>query len=266
MAVVTDSSLLSAAHEIVSDFLDKKASLNDGVIKKASELGLNSDQTSRLIERTNTEAFLRIYPGDTEFEVASPEVVLGIKTASITPKINVPAASEDDGLFKAASVEKKASIDPAKERMREKLASISPEEIFGMDTEEFQKTAAMCTESAMMLRTIHESTKLASEINQEEMARNLAVNDAIEDFEDFVKQAALSGTQQLHESEAEVLNMYPQAEGIIRSVYDDISEKFASAAIGVESVRRAASPAFTKYASASPLTIKFNRILTALEM
>lgn len=34
MAVVTDSSLLSAAHEIVSDFLDKKASLNDGVIKK----------------------------------------------------------------------------------------------------------------------------------------------------------------------------------------------------------------------------------------
>ena len=263
MAVVTDSSLLSAAHEIVSDFLDKKASLNDGVIKKASELGLNSDQTSRLIERTNTEAFLRIYPGDTEFEVASPEVVLGIKTASITPKINVPAAS----------VEKKASIDPAKERMREKLASISPEEIFGMDTEEFQKTAAMCTyepaidrESAMMLRTIHESTKLASEINQEEMARNLAVNDAIEDFEDFVKQAALSGTQQLHESEAEVLNMYPQAEGIIRSVYDDISEKFASAAIGVGTVRRAASPAFTKYASASPLTIKFNRILTALEM
>ena len=133
MAVVTDSSLLSAAHEIVSDFLDKKASLNDGVIKKASELGLNSDQTSRLIERTNTEAFLRIYPNDTEFEVASPEVVLGIKTASITPKINVPAASEDDGLFKAASIEKKASIDPAKERMREKLASISPEEIFGMD-------------------------------------------------------------------------------------------------------------------------------------
>lgn len=273
MAVVTDSSLLSAAHEIVSNFLDKKASLNDGVIKKASELGLNSDQTSRLIERTNTEAFLRIYPGDTEFEVASPEVVLGIKTASITPKANVPVASDEDGLFKAASVEKKASVDPAKERMREKLASISPEEIFGMDTEEFQKTAAMCTyepaidrESAMMLRTIHESTKLASEINQEEMARNLAVNDAIEDFEDFVKQAALSGTQQLHESEAEVLNMYPQAEGIIRSVYDDISEKFASAAIGVGTVRRAASPAFTKYASASPLTIKFNRILTALEM
>lgn len=274
MAVVTDSSLLSAAHEIVSDFLDKKASLNDGVIKKASDLGLNTDQTQRLIERTNTEAFLRIFPGDTEFEVASPEVVLGIKTASITPKVNTPVVSNtEEGLFKAASVEKSVSLDPAKERMREKLASISPEEIFGMDTEEFQKTAAMCTyepaidrESAMMLRTIHESTKLASEINQEEMARDLAVNDAIEDFEDFVKQAALSGTQPLHESEAEVLNMYPQAEGIIRSVYDDISEKFASAAIGVGSERRASTPAFSKYASASPLTIKFNRILTALEM
>ena len=83
MATVTESSLLTAAHEIVDAFMDKTSSLNDGVIKKASELGLNNDQTQRLIERTNTEAFLRVYPNDTDFEVASPEVVLGIKTASL---------------------------------------------------------------------------------------------------------------------------------------------------------------------------------------
>ena len=87
MATVTESSLLTAAHEIVDAFMDKSASLNDGVIKKASELGLNNDQTQRLIERTNTEAFLRVYPSDTDFEVASPEVVLGIKTASIVPTV-----------------------------------------------------------------------------------------------------------------------------------------------------------------------------------
>ena len=80
MASVTDSSLRAAAQDIVSEYLENGVSLNEGVTKKASEIGLNQDQTARLIERTNTEAFLRVFPDSTEFEVASPEVVLGIKT------------------------------------------------------------------------------------------------------------------------------------------------------------------------------------------
>ena len=163
MATVTESSLLTAAHEIVDAFMDKSASLNDGVIKKASELGLNNDQTQRLIERTNTEAFLRVYPSDTDFEVASPEVVLGIKTASIVPTVMDKGGTvNDDGLFKAAHVQedyfyKKAS-SKLPSRYQTKVASVSEEDIFGMD-DEFYKEA--------------EATKYASAIDPENMARGM---------------------------------------------------------------------------------------------
>lgn len=274
MASVSDSSLLSAAHDIVSDFMDKKASLNDGVMKKASELGLNSDQTQRLIERTNTEAFLRVYPASTDFEVASPEVVLGIKTASITPMRVVPSA-EDDGLFKAASV-KTASKAPrvefgiptgASERYTEKLAAVSAEEIFGMD-EEFYKEArateyapAIDNESREMCRAICDMNKTASQLAQEELDRELRFNDAIEALGEHIKQASLSGVQSIEASEAELLNMYPEEHNAIRAVYDAVVTKMASDGANPNLFTRAAEPAYVKLAHESELTRKFKTVL-----
>lgn len=274
MASVTDSSLLSAAHEIVSEFMDKKASLNDGVMKKASELGLNSDQTQRLIERTNTEAFLRVYPSTTDFEVASPEVVLGIKTASITPTKVVPIAA-DDGLFKAASV-KRASSEPrvsfgiasgASPEYQAKLDAISGEDIFGMD-EEFHKTAAdtkyeyaLDAESRAMCRAICDMNKTASQIAQEELDRELRFNDAIEDLGSFIKQASLSGMQSIEESEYELRNMFPEDRNAVASVYDAVVTKMAADGVHPMLLKRAGAERPVKMAHASELTNKFQRVL-----
>lgn len=274
MASVTDSSLLSAAHEIVTDFMDKKASLNDGVMKKASELGLNSDQTQRLIERTNTEAFLRVYPSTTDFEVASPEVVLGIKTASITPTKVVPIA-EDDGLFKAASV-KRASVEPrvnfgiatgASAEYQAKLDAVTGEDIFGMD-DEFYKTAAetkyayaLDVESREMCRAICDMNKTASQIAQEELDRELRFNDAIEDLGAFIKQASLSGIQSIAESEYELRNMFPDERNAIASVYDAVVTKMASDGVHPMYLKRAEAERPVKLAHASELTNKFQRVL-----
>lgn len=274
MASVTDSSLLSAAHEIVTDFMDKKASLNDGVMKKASELGLNSDQTQRLIERTNTEAFLRAYPSTTDFEVASPEVVLGIKTASITPTKVVPIA-EDDGLFKAASV-KRAAAEPrvnfgiatgASAEYQAKLDAVTGEDIFGMD-DEFYKTAAetkyayaLDVESREMCRAICDMNKTASQIAQEELDRELRFNDAIEDLGAFIKQASLSGMQSIAESEYELRNMFPDERNAIASVYDAVVTKMASDGVHPMYLKRAEAERPVKLAHASELTNKFQRVL-----
>lgn len=274
MASVTDSSLLSAAHEIVTDFMDKKASLNDGVMKKASELGLNSDQTQRLIERTNTEAFLRVYPSTTDFEVASPEVVLGIKTASITPTKVVPIA-EDDGLFKAASV-KRASVEPrvnfgiatgASTEYQAKLDAVTGEDIFGMD-DEFYKTAAetkyayaLDVESREMCRAICDMNKTASQIAQEELDRELRFNDAIEDLGAFIKQASLSGMQSIADSEYELRNMFPDERNAIASVYDAVVTKMASDGVHPMYLKRAEAERPVKLAHASELTNKFQRVL-----
>ena len=274
MASVTDSSLLSAAHEIVTDFMDKKASLNDGVMKKASELGLNSDQTQRLIERTNTEAFLRVYPSTTDFEVASPEVVLGIKTASITPTKVVPIA-EDDGLFKAASV-KRASAEPrvnfgiatgASAEYQAKLDAVTGEDIFGMD-DEFYKTAAetkyayaLDVESREMCRAICDMNKTASQIAQEELDRELRFNDAIDDLGAFIKQASLSGMQSIAESEYELRNMFPDERNAIASVYDAVVTKMASDGVHPMYLKRAEAERPVKLAHTSELTNKFQRVL-----
>ena len=82
MASVAEEMLQNIASDIVRDFNSGGVSLTDGVRKKASESGLNRDQTARLIERTNSEAFMSLFPKQTEFKVAHPEEVLGEKVAS----------------------------------------------------------------------------------------------------------------------------------------------------------------------------------------
>lgn len=263
MATVTDSLLLTAANDIVTNFLDKKASLNEGVIKKAGELGLNTDQTSRLIERTNTEAFLRIYPNDTEFEVASPEAVMGVKTSSIVPDIKREEAPEE-GLFKAASI--KNSIPEAASY----TGRFSDEDIFGMDNE-FFKTAsssqyeyAIDKESQWLCEGICAATKTASEIKQEELIKEERIDKALTDIVDMVKQSSLSGVQGVGEAESELLNYYPKYAGLVSATFDVVTEKMASAMVEQSKLTRSEGIVNYKYASATPLTNKFQMLLNAL--
>lgn len=271
MATVSDSSILSAAQEIVTEFMDKKVSLNEGVIKKASALGFNDSQTQRLIERTNTEAFLRIYPNDTEFEVASPEVVLGIKTASITPVVNAPVA--DEGLFKAASVNRDVTagkdFNSMPGRYATKVASVSDEDIFGMDEaffKEAKETAyapAIDPQNMDFCRAICESTKTASQKEQLRLAREEAFDDAIDALGEHIKQASLSGTQSIANAEGELYNMFPDASGFISNVFDAVVTKMASEGCDPRLLERCPAGAIhmNKVASASDLTQKFQRVL-----
>lgn len=274
MATVTESSLLTAAHEIVDEFMDKKASLNDGVIKKASELGLNNDQTQRLIERTNTEAFLRVYPSDTDFEVASPEVVLGIKTASIVPTMSDKGGTVDDGLFKAANIQKdyfyKKASSKLPSRYQTKVASVSEEDIFGMDEEFYKEAAATKYENAIdpenmdICRAICGNTKTASQVAQENLHREMAFSEAVDDLGEFIKQASLQGRQSIEASETELLNYFPENEALTRGIYDAVVTKMACEGVAADALRRSPGVPVQKYAHASELTNKFQKILTIL--
>jgi hypothetical protein len=80
------------AEEIV-DNLAKGESLEDGVVTKAKEKSMNPEQVKRLIEMTNTGAFLRLFKslsGDdrmVDFDVADPSSVLKKFYAGGSPQV-----------------------------------------------------------------------------------------------------------------------------------------------------------------------------------
>lgn len=269
MATVTDGALLSAAQDIVTDFMDNKCTLNEGVMKKASDMGFNTDQTKRLIERTNTEAFLRIYPNDTEFEVASPEVILGIKTASVKPMKKVASAElpVDDGLFKAASIKKEASSKP------NYFDRFTDEDIFGMDNE-FLKTAAsnyypdaIDRDAQAFLYGIVDTTKTASEQRQEQLIKEAAFDNAINSFGSMVKQASLRGEYTIADAETELLNKFPDQVPLINTTFDALCVKLASEYVNPELLKRSEGVVNYKYASETPVTQSFRRVIeTAKEL
>ena len=276
MATVTDSSLLSAAQEVVTDFVDNKSSLNSGVIKKASELGLNDTQTQRLIERTNTEAFLRVYPQTTDFEVADPEIVLGhpVKTAHVTLSHNDYTEADASGMFKAASAQEKyfykkaASTVPS--RYQEKVNKVSELDIFGID-EDFCKHAAVTAykpaidpQNKLLCEAICSMNKTASQRAQEDLDREMRFDDAVDDLGEFIKQASLSGTQSIADSEHELLNYYPDDYALITGIYDAVVTKMASEGVNPDTLGRSEDVYEPIYATSSELTDKFKRVLDIL--
>lgn len=273
MSSVSDSSLLTAAQEIVSDFMDNQVSLNTGVIKKASDLGLNTDQTQRLIERTNTEAFLRVYPAETDFEVASPEVILGVKTSSVLPVANDVTAKVEEGMFKAASVNadlpRISSVSRFTKSFSEKLASVSADEIFGIN-EDFRKVAnetayqpAIDPDSRDMCRMICELEKNASAAGEDDIQMELAQEDAMTNMYRIVKEAALHEDQSLAESEHECLNMFPEQQPAIREIFNQFTEKLASEYVDPNLLGRSEDIWTTKVAAASDITEACKNVLTA---
>lgn len=287
MATISDSSIMSMAQGIVTDFIDKKVSLNEGITKKAAELSLNADQTKRLIERTNTEAFLRQYPETTEFEVASPEVILGVKVASEPSLAKVASKAKEDkfaddsnGLFKAASAKsevfKSNHFIPTggNAKYNEKVASVTDEDIFGLNTEEFKKEASACgslpyaidQESKAMSKALADINKTASEIEKENNIKEIEFGERLDDISDFIKQASLSGEQSIKESEAELLNNFPDNRDLIVGMYDAITEKLASEYVSQEKLERA-ERLITKEKLANtdtPLSNKFAKIVALI--
>jgi hypothetical protein len=69
------------AEDVVSDFIEKEAALNDSILKIAQDRDMNPEQIKRLVELSNTKAFLKMFKDNSEekkdeFDVADPREIL----------------------------------------------------------------------------------------------------------------------------------------------------------------------------------------------
>lgn len=216
MAEVTESSLNLAAHEIVAAFNNDGVTLNDGVIKKAIELGLNRDQTARLIERTNSEAFLSLFPEKTDFVVADPNVIL--KTASV----NVEPVAKVAGVEKTASAHRSSYADSLER---------DAYEIFGVDMAH-EKMASDCmlkTAKDLFSERIEASTVLDN-IGIEKAARLIEMEGASNSLWSVFKEEALSG-RSTADMEREVVLAFPEKTASVCAVFENMMDKLASATL-----------------------------------
>lgn len=129
MATITPEQIRDISVSTVEGFLNNNIPLSMGLAKRASDLGLNSEQIKRGVEATNSIAYLKILsisPDRTvEFPlckyaevigdiVSPPEAVTGVvKEASAMPPAVAPTEEQvpvitHDMLVKAAAINKKA--------------------------------------------------------------------------------------------------------------------------------------------------------------
>lgn len=238
MASVTEDSLNIAAHEVVAGFVDVGTDLTSGVRKKASELGLNREQTARLIERTNSEAFLRVFPEKTDFAVADPGALL-------------------------TSSEKTASVHTPSKTTYAEYLNRDPYDIFGVEN---IKTASYAEHSGSyakekLLDMVY--TKALQEAAQtEKTAKLLAVEDAQAQLWNVVKTAAYSGTS-VASMERELLLAFPERPLDVIDMVDSLTEKLASSLLSPEIMKRAAVEDFDANAvvTESELTRAFKEVM-----
>jgi hypothetical protein len=82
MALITDTDLEKLATAVVDRFFNEKTALTEGVADAAEDANLNEEQTKRLTESVNNEAFLRKFNGEedrlegTEFEPANAHAAI----------------------------------------------------------------------------------------------------------------------------------------------------------------------------------------------
>ena len=242
MASVTEEMLQNIASDIVRDFNSGGTSLTEGVRKKASDNGFNRDQTARLIERTNSEAFLSLFPKTTEFDVASPEVVLNEKVASEAPAVKTSA-------YKRA--------------INRDLS-----EIFGITPEDHEKVASMdhadfILKSASLFAEYQALNRMQEELRMEKVAQDITMDSLCSEFYGVVKEAVYSEIP-LSAIETELLQANPDDKEIVVDVVSGVAEKLASDPFlptallkraSVDEVDYDAKPADGKYA------VAFDRLL-----
>ena len=103
MSVLQIADYEKMADEIVSEFIENKKDLNTSILKKAQENEFNSEQIKRLVELSNTKAFLKVFSPEktgedknTEFDVADPNKILKEYFANPPEPTKVSHVSTDD--------------------------------------------------------------------------------------------------------------------------------------------------------------------------
>lgn len=238
MASVTEDSLNLAAHSIVAEFVDNGSDLTTGVRKKASELGLNREQTSRLIERTNSEAFLRVFPEKTDFAVADPNVILG-------------------------SSEKTASEKTQGRTTYAEYLNRDPYDIFGVDTVKtasYDGDAVGCSRGKLINMVY--STRLKEAEAVEKTAKLIELEETQAKLWEVFKTAAYNGTS-VSDMERELLLAFPDKPFEVIETVDFLSEKLASSLLSPEIMKRASAEDFdpNKIVEESELTKAFRGVM-----
>jgi hypothetical protein len=238
MASVTEDSLNLAAHQIVAEFIDDSVDLNTGVRKKASDLGLNREQTARLIERTNSEAFLKVFPDKTDFAVADPSVVL-------------------------SSSEKVASAGSVNKTTYAGYLNRDPYDIFGVANE---KTASYDTSGSTSARgkllDMVYSRSIEEACRVEKTAKLMEIEAAQANLWQIFKTAAYSGTR-VGDMEVELLLAFPDKPFEVIDMVDSMTEKLASSLLAPEIMERAQAENFepNEVVLESPIIRAFREVM-----
>lgn len=231
MATITPEQIRDISVATVEDFLNQKISLSTGLAKRASDLGLNSEQIQRGIETTNTIAYLKIRSISPDQTVEFPLC----KYAEVLGSIVAPSAEDrPEGFAKAASVVEPITVEFVREPkivthdMLVKAASITNREL-----EQAQDRALMLKQDLFKVASIISKQsawmdKLASVADEKEF-KTLAplVSDEPVEYRDFVglglfKEAELKDVQVL-------TDLYKEAK-VILSKIDELTELSEKAA------------------------------------
>lgn len=143
---LTPERLQSIAIDCVTQFMNKQASLSEAIAKEAQCLELNSEQTKRVIEATNTIAYLRQLEKAADRTFEFPVADYGdVMTAMCVPDMQKAASDEseeDDDEEKEDKKEEKESDSEEKEEKSESKEETKDED---EEKKEQQEKVAMLT-------------------------------------------------------------------------------------------------------------------------
>lgn len=233
MTSVTEELLNRWAMNIATDFVDNQIPLNTGVKEKVAAAQLNRDQTERLVEKTNTEAFLKLFPTKTAFIVADTRVVLG----------------EEMEITKVASVTADMYDQYTPNTFQDRIAV---RDVFG--TDHFK---VACDNTFMLSKRLELLDKAASIRNEETMrmlktAADVSLDQAGAAFEKAVKMAMATGTG-LDKIELSLYNAFPANSVEVAAIFDELQPKFAKERPhDTELLKRAKVDDFNEYAVVAP--------------
>jgi hypothetical protein len=132
MTTITTEALKDYSVKVVEDFINNKTPLSEGIAKCASDMELNPEQTKRMVETTNTIAYLKLQKEASdktmEFPLADYTQVMKHMCLPETPDGTLLEKQFEEQIKTAADVTFEASFNPDKQMvqswmMREMLAN-----------------------------------------------------------------------------------------------------------------------------------------------
>lgn len=231
---VTEDLLQVTAKSIVTNFMEGGDTLTSGVKKKASEMGLNRDQTARLIERTNSEAFLSVFPEKTEFSVADPNDVLNEKVAS----------------------------EGVKGKTYQEQISRDFEDIFGLTSE---KTASVYVPSNEDLaRATLKDRVFEAALEEQARVAKYASEQMIDDAEatawSSFRDTVLFGTP-VEDLERDLVLAYPEKRAFVEEVVSEFTDRLSKALADRHLLKRASDIDMDEVVLDTPIVLAFKGLM-----